>query len=204
MANILIINAHEPSPFSEGRLNATLFDRAATVLSDMGHAIRTSVVHDGYRLPEELEKHQWADAILLQSPVNWMGVSWTFKRYMDEVYSAGMDGTLCHGDGRTRSDPGRQYGSGGSLTGKRYMLSLTLNAPKNAFDDPKQYLFQGRSVDDLFFPMHMNFRFFGMEPIETFACYDVIKNPDVEHDLQRFESHLRTHLQERHFQGSPA
>lgn len=196
MANILIINAHEPYPFSEGRLNATLLDRAATVLADMGHAIRTTVVHNGYTLSQELEKHQWADVILLQSPVNWMGVPWTFKRYMDEVYSAGMDGTLCHGDGRTRSDPSREYGSGGSLIGKRYMLSLTFNAPQGAFDDPEQYLFQGRSVDDLFLPMHMNFRFFGMEPIETFACYDVIKNPDVENDLVRFEAHLNKHFQE--------
>jgi modulator of drug activity B len=42
--------------------------------------------------------------------------------------------------------------------------------PRDAFDDPDQHLFQGRSVDDLLFPMHMNFRFFGMEPIKTFVC----------------------------------
>ena len=196
MPNILIINAHEPYPFSEGRLNGTLFDRAATLLSEMGHSLRTTVVHDGYEVADELKKHQWADVVLLQTPVNWMGVPWTFKRYMDEVYSAGMDGTLCNGDGRTRSDPGKQYGSGGMLTGKRYMLSLTFNAPRNAFGDPDQHLFQGRSADDLLFPMHMNFRFFGMESIETFACYDVLKNPDIENDLVRFAAHLGKHFQE--------
>ncbi len=115
---------------------------------------------------------------------------------MDEVYSAGMDGTLCQGDGRTRSDASKQYGTGGSLTGKRYMLSLTFNAPKDAFGDPGQYLLQGRSVDDLFFPMHMNFRFFGMEPLDTFVCYDVMKNPQIENDLARFEAHLDQHLRE--------
>lgn len=153
-------------------------------------------MHDGYEVVDELEKHQWADVVLLQTPVNWMGVPWIFKRYMDQVYSAGMDGTLCNGDGRTRSDRGKQYGSGGTLTGKRYMLSLTFNAPRDAFDDPSQYLFQGRSVDDLFFPMHMNFRFFGMEPIETFVCYDVMKNPDIDNDLVRFAAHFGKHFQE--------
>ena len=49
------------------------------------------------------------------------------------------------------------------------MLSLTFNAPSAAFDDEGQYLFRGKGVDDLLFPMHMNFRFFGMEPLESFA-----------------------------------
>ncbi len=113
---------------------------------------------------------------------------------MDMVYSAGMDGTLCDGDGRTRDDPSKQYGSGGTLVGKQYMLSLTFNAPQDAFNNPDQYLFQGKSVDDLLFPMYMNFRFFGMEPMETFAYYDVMKNPDIANDLVRFEAHLNKHF----------
>ena len=40
----------------------------------------------------------------------------------------------------------------------------------------------------------MNFRFFGMEPIETFACHDVMKNPDIANDLVRFEAHLNRHF----------
>ena len=143
---------------------------------------------------EELDNHQWADVILLQTPVNWMGVPWRFKQYMDEVYSAGMAGQLCDGDGRTRSNPDRQYGSGGTLVGKKYMLSLTFNAPLESFDDENQFLFQGKSLDDLFFPMHMNFRFFGMEPLESFACFDVLKNPDIENDFQRFDAHISKYL----------
>lgn len=49
-------------------------------------------------------------------------------------------------------------------------------------------------MDDLLFPMHMNFRFFAMEPLETFACYDVMKNPQVEKDFQRFTQHLEAHI----------
>ena len=194
MPNIFIINAHEYYPFSEGKLNHTLAEKAAQILSANGHQVKTTTMKDDYEVAAELEKHQWADVILLQTPVNWMGVPWTFKKYMDLVYTGGMGGTLCDGDGRSRSDPARQYGSGGTLTGKRYMLSLTFNAPREAFGDPDQYLFQGRSVDDLLLPMHMNFRFFGMEPLETFVCHDVMKNPDIENDLRRFEGHLNQNL----------
>ncbi len=70
------------------------------------------------------------------------------------------------------------------------MLSLTYNAPREAFNDPNQVFFGGRGVDDLFWPMHLNFKFFGMKPLETFACHDVLKNPDVENDFIRFEAHL--------------
>ena len=38
--------------------------------------------------------------------------------------------------------------------------------------------------------MHLNYKFLGMKPLETFACYDVLKNPDVENDFVRFEAHL--------------
>lgn len=194
MKNILIINAHEYYPISEGKLNGALVDMAVRILSDKGYEVQTTTMKDDYAVDTEVEKHQWADAIILQTPVNWMGVPWSFKKYMDRVYSAGLDGTLCDGDGRTRSDPTKQYGSGGTLRGKKYMLSLTFNAPKAAFDDPNQYLFQGRSVDDLFFPMHMNFRFFAMEPMATFACHDVMKNPAIENDFIRFEAHLNKHF----------
>ena len=70
------------------------------------------------------------------------------------------------------------------------MLSLTFNAPRDAFGDPAQKFFAGMSVDDLFQPMHLNFRFFDMEPMPTLACFDVMKNPDVENDLMKYRQHL--------------
>lgn len=194
MKNILIINAHQPYPFSKGKLNASLAEKAKAYFQSKGDAVKTVTMQDRYDIEEEIAKHQWADAFFLQCPVNWMGVPWMFKKYMDEVYSYGMDGRLCSGDGRTRQDPSIQYGQGGTLTGKKYMLSLTFNAPKEAFDNPDQDLFQGKGVDDLFFPAHMNFRFFGMEALETFVCYDVMKNPDIENDFKRFEAHLKKHF----------
>ncbi len=194
MNKAFIINAHHPSAFSTGRLNRSLVDLATNLLRGTGYEVRHTDMLDGWDVEAELDNHRWADVILLQTPVNWMGVPWRFKQYMDEVYSAGMAGQLCDGDGRTRSDATRQYGSGGTLGGRKYMLSLTFNAPREAFGDRDQYLFEGRDLDDLFFPMHMNFRFFDMQPIPTFACYDVLKNPDIDNDFRRFEAHIAEHF----------
>ncbi|ADE55806.1 NAD(P)H-dependent oxidoreductase [Coraliomargarita akajimensis] len=194
MKKLLIINGHEPYPFSTGKLNATLVDKAQLVAAAKGYEVRTTSMQDAYAVEDEIAKHQWADLVLLQTPVNWMMVPWSLKKYMDAVYTGGMDGRLCAGDGRTRKDPSKQYGQGGVLDGKRYMLSLTFNAPKDSFDAADQYLFQGKSVDDLFLPVHMNFRFFGMTALKTFACFDVLKNPDVEADFLRFEAHLSAQL----------
>lgn len=190
MSNVLIINAHHQYPFSEGKLNGALVQMAEELIEAKGHNTRVVTIDDPWNVKQELENHQWADIVLLQTPVNWMGVPWTFKKYMDEVYTAGMGGALCNGDGRSAEEPKKNYGAGGTLTGKRYMLSLTFNAPREAFNDDNEYLFQGKSVDDLFLPMHMNFRFFGMEPMETFACFDVMKNADAENDFRRFASHI--------------
>ena len=190
MKNIFIINGHEPYPFSEGRLNRTLAETASDILKARGCEVRMTSMQDQWDVDAEINKHMWADAVILQTPVNWMGVPWTCKKYMDMVYTGGMDGRLCDGDGRTRKDPAKQYGTGGTLHGKKYMLSLTFNAPAAAFGDPGQTFFEGRSIDDLFWPMHLNFRFFGMEPLTSFACHDVLKNPRIEQDLERFKKHL--------------
>lgn len=194
MKNIFITNAHHKSDFSPGKLNASLVERAKATFEKKGYNVRITAVEEGYDIQKELENHQWADVILVQSPVNWMGFPWIFKKYMDEVYTAGMGGELCDGDGRHRPEPKKNYGAGGTLSGKKYMLSLTFNAPAESFNDAEEYLFQGRSVDDLFMPAHMNFRFFDMEALPTFACYDVLKDPQIESDFERFDKHLEQHI----------
>ena len=97
---------------------------------------------------------------------------------------------LAKGDGRTRSDPGKQYGSGGRMQDTRYMLSVTSNAPETAFGDVGQTLFSGRSIDDLLSPVHINFAFFGASACPTFAAYDVSKGGRTAEDFRRYEDHL--------------
>jgi len=188
--NILIINAHQRyEGFAEGKLNQTLVDAAAKQLTGGGHQVDTSIVDKGYDVGEELKKIQWADAVIVQTPVYWMSVPYLFKKYIDEVFSAGIGEVLCKDDGRTRSDLSKKYGSGGLLHGKKYMISTTWNAPLEAFEDPEQF-FEGRGVDGVFMWLHKNFQFFDMEPLPTFSCYDVLKNADVDVDLGRWGEHL--------------
>jgi modulator of drug activity B len=194
MKNIFIINAHEEYEFSKGELNKSLVSRLKDLLPNEDFEIKTTTMKDDYNIDVEIAKHQWADIVIVQSPVNWMGTPWSFKKYQDYVYSFGMDGRLCTGDGRTREDVSKQYGTGGTLKGKKYMLSLTFNAPENSFNDKSQWFFAGKSVDDLFLPTHLNFKFFGMEALPTFVCYDVMKNPDIENDFIRFEEHIKQHI----------
>jgi modulator of drug activity B len=189
MHNVLIINAHQPYESSPGELNAALVALMQRILRARGHAVRLTEVAAGYDVGEEAGKHRWADVVVVQGPVNWMAFPWCFKKYQDEVYGA-LGGALYDGDGRHRDQPGRHYGSGGLGQARQYMLSLTYNAPRAAFDDPEQYLLQGRGVDDMFLPVHLCFRFMGMQPLETFVCYDVVKNPAIDNDFRRLEAHL--------------
>ncbi|MFH0217216.1 NAD(P)H-dependent oxidoreductase [Vibrio alginolyticus] len=190
MSNVLIINAHEPSPYSEGRLNASLVDKAQTLLQAKGYEVRVVTMQDEINVDEQLAHFERADRVIIQSPINWMSVPWSFKKYMDDVFTAGMGGALCAFDGRSAEEPKKNYGTGGTQTNSKYMLSLTFNAPEESFDDESEYLFQGKGVDDLMFHMHANFRFFGMSALPTFACYDVMKNADIENDFVRFEAHI--------------
>lgn len=190
MRNILLINGHQPFPTSPGTLNAAFLERAEMQLADEGCTLRRTNVAQAWETEQEIENHLWADGIVFQFPLNSMGLPWSLKRYLDEVYTAGMDGRLSKGDGRSRKDPTRQYGSGGKLTDTRYMLSLTMNAPESAFNDPAQSFFAGGSVDDLLWPVHLNFRFFGLKALPTFVAHDVSKAPNIEKDFERFDRHL--------------
>ncbi|MCP4545211.1 MAG: NAD(P)H-dependent oxidoreductase [bacterium] len=190
MMKVLLINGHQRyEGFAEGKLNQTIVDVTQEQLTAAGHEVKTTIVESGYDIAEELEKYRWADAVFVQTPVYWMSVPYLFKRYIDEVYTSGIGEVLCRDDGRTRSDLSKKYGSGGLMNGKRYMLSTTWNAPLEAFDDPDQF-FEGKGVDGVFMWLHKAFQFFGMEPLPTFSCYDVLKSADVEGDLQRLRKHL--------------
>ena len=187
---VLLINGHQRyEGFAEGRLNQTIVDAAERQLTAAGHEVRTTIVESGYDIAGELEKYRWADALFVQTPVYWMSVPYLFKKYIDEVYTSGIGEVLYKDDGRTRSDPSKKYGSGGLLNGKKYMLSTTWNAPLESFEDPAQF-FEGRGVDGVFMWLHKVYQFFGMEPLPTFSCYDVLKSAEVEEDLRRLREHL--------------
>ena len=77
----------------------------------------------------------------------------------------------------------------GLIHDKKYMLSLTWNAPMDAFTDPDQF-FHGVGVDGVYLPFHKANQFLGMQRLPTFIVNDVIKAPDVEQYKTEYRQHL--------------
>ena len=190
MSNVLIINGYQPYDFAPGGLNTALAERTNAFFEAQGDQVRVTTVANGYDVETEIASHLWADTIIMQFPIHWMATPWKLKKYQDEVYTVGMDGRLATGDGRTSDAPTQNYGLGGALQGKSYMLSVTFNAPKEAFDDPSQAFFAGASVDTLLYLTHKVANFMGLQKQPTFVAYDVMKNPQIEADFARLNRHL--------------
>ena len=188
MKKVLLLDGGKQFAHSDGRYNATLHEAALAFLDRAGFDIKETRIDAGYEVADEVQKILWADVVIYQMPGWWMGAPWTVKQYLDEVFTAGH-GSLYANDGRTRSDESQKYGSGGLVQGKQYMLSLTWNAPQQAFDDPTDF-FEGKGVDAVYFPFHKANQFLGMSALPTFLCVDVMKRPDIEADVKRYEEHL--------------
>lgn len=188
MKNILLINGAKTFAHSNGQLNDTLTELAQEVLLDLGHQVQVTRADSEYDAKAEVEKFLWADTVIYQMPGWWMGAPWTVKKYIDDVFTEGH-GSLYANDGRSRSDASKKYGSGGLIHDKNYMLSLTWNAPMDAFNDAEQF-FHGVGVDGVYLPFHKANQFLGMKTLPTFIVNDVIKAPEVEAYMAQYRDHL--------------
>lgn len=177
----LVINGHKYYPFAKGELNRTLFNKIVDVVSP-NNEIDTTIVEEGYDLKTEVDKFLSSDIIIIQTPINWFSFPGVFKSYIDDVYK--------HGSFYGPSD---RYGRGGLLHNKRYMYSLTMNAPKQAFESTDGF-YDFRAPDDAFIAMHKLQQYCGLEKIKTFCCFDVVKNPDVPRYLTDLENHLNKYV----------
>ncbi len=181
--NILVINGHKYYPFAKGRLNKTLFDRITELLS-VSHQVDTTVVESGYNLDEEIEKFKKSHIIIFQTPVYWFSFPYILKEYIDNVYRYGVF-----------YSSSEEYGRGGLMCGKKYMYSLTCNAPYEAFSEFGGFM-DGRGIENAIIAMHKLQEYCGLKKIPTFSCHDVVKNPDVTLFLKNLELHLKKYIPE--------
>ena len=187
--NILLLDGGKTFGHSNGQLNHTLHATAREVLANLGHQVQETVIEQGYEITTEIEKFLWMDAVIWQMPGWWMGEPWTVKKYIDEVFTAGH-GKLYQSDGRHRVNPTEGYGTGGLLGGKKHMLSLTWNAPIEAFTCEGDF-FEAQGVDGVYLHFHKANEFIGItERLPTFICNDVIKSPDVPKYIADYKAHL--------------
>ena len=190
---VLLINAHLNYPnWSEGALNASFYEKAKEFFVANNFKILETKIEDGYDVNEEVNKHLEANIIVLQMPINWFGAPWICKKYIDEVFNCGLQNKkFLDGDGRTRKDITKQYGTGGKMQGKKIMVSSTWNAPKASFNDPNQVLFEGRSTADILIPITVSYRFCGVDIVPDYNCFDVFKGNDIVETLKKYPEHLK-------------
>lgn len=179
--NFFVLNGHKYYPYSEGRLNKTLFDQIVMLVKP-NNDVKTTIIEDGYDINEELEKFNWADIIIFQTPVNWFSIPWTFKKYIDELY---LHGIFYKGS--------NAYGNGGIMKGKKYMYSFTLNPSENDFGDFNKF-FNGKSPEDFFIALHKIHQYAGMEPIKSYFCFNAVHNPDIGKYLGGLEEHINNYI----------
>ncbi|MEH6537977.1 MAG: NAD(P)H-dependent oxidoreductase [Psychroserpens sp.] len=192
MKNILIINAHQKwDGMSEGKLNDLFQDQIVSHFEDRNFTIKTTKIENGYDIDSEVDKHDWADLVITQTPVFWFNTPWIHKKYIDEVFTkAWSQQKLLINDGRLLEDKSKQYGSGGISQEKKYMLSTTWNAPEEAFNNPSQDLFEGKSADEALINLSANYKFCGFEILDGFHSYNVVKEPQIEKDIEILRARL--------------
>ena len=178
---IFVLNGHKYYPFSQGRLNRTIFNRILEIIKP-DNEVKTTIVENGYELNDEVGKFLWADIIIIQTPINWFSFPGLFKSYIDNVYK--------HGSFYGQS---KEYGQGGLLTGKKYMYSLTMNSPQEAFNNPSGF-YNGKSLDEVIYAMHKLQDYCGLEKLKTFAVYDVVKHPDITRFLIELDVHIKSNI----------
>jgi len=187
MKNVLIINGHQYyDEVAKGELTLNYINKAEDFLLKNNFIVKHTHIEKGYTIEEEIEKFLWADYIILQFPVYWMGLPWLTKKYFDEVLVQGKQFT---NDGRSRNDISKKYGSGGLLNAK-YMLSLTYNCPTSEFNH-KDGFFDGLSLDEANIATHKIFQFCGAKPMQSHSTHDIFKGDmNLEEELVKFEKTL--------------
>ncbi|WCF13248.1 NAD(P)H-dependent oxidoreductase [Edwardsiella piscicida] len=137
MSHILLLNGMKPFGHSNGQLNTTLHDTARERLGELGHQLRTTTIDQGYQVAQEVENILWADCIIYQMPGWWMGEPWIVKNTLMRSLPPAM--AVCTPTMGVPAPTPAKIWLRRTAAGQKYMLSLTWNAPQEAFDDPAQF-----------------------------------------------------------------
>lgn len=192
MTKIFIINGGQKFGHSGGKFNETLAAATAGFFSDLADfEVRTTNINNDYHPEEEVAKYIWADIIIYHTPIWWFQVPHGLKKYIDVVFTEGHKKGIYISDGRKVDNPARNYGTGGMLHGRKYMVTSSWNAPKEAFTLPDEF-FMETSVDNgVLFGFHRMNAFVGLSQLEGMHFHDIEKNADIARDLKLYSAHLK-------------
>lgn len=188
---IFIINGGQTFAHSGGLFNNTLTGWTSETLSKKGFEVRISSINDEFEALEEVENFKWANIIIYNTPIWWFQVPNRLKKYIDEVFTAGHQNGIYASDGRSRKNPAINYGTGGLMHGKQYMVNTTWNAPDTAFTLSGEFFDQTPVDEGVLFGFHKMNQFTGMGRIQGFHFHDLEKNATPE----RIEQYYRDYVQ---------
>ena len=193
MKKIFIINGGQTFAHSGGLFNTTLTEWTKETLESFGHEVRVTSINDPYVAVEEAENYKWADIIVYHTPIWWFQVPYKLKQYIDEVFTAGHNNGIYASDGRSRKNPDINYGTGGLMHGKRYMVTSSWNAPQTAFTLEGEFFDEHTEDEGVLFGFHKMNQFTGLTKIEGFHFHDLEKNC-TEERLETYHRDYVTHL----------
>ena len=193
MKKIFIINGGQEFGHSGGKFNTTVTNATVDFFTNNeGFEVKVTNIGEGYNPADEVAKFTWADVVVYHTPIWWFQLPHKFKQYIDEVFTEGHASGIYHSDGRSSENPAINYGTGGMLHGRQYMLTTSWNAPREAFTLPGEF-FQEKSVDEgPLFGFHRMNAFTGMTPLKSMHFHDIEKNADIERDMRVYNQHLET------------
>ncbi|MEN2435836.1 NAD(P)H-dependent oxidoreductase [Weeksellaceae bacterium A-14] len=196
--NVFIINGGQHFAHSGGRFNQTLTQWTKEFLEQNGFHIRLTDINNDYDAIAEVEHFKWADIVIYHTPIWWFQVPNRLKKYIDEVFTAGHKNGIYASDGRSRKNPAVNYGTGGLMQGKKYMVTTSWNAPDTAFILEGEFFDQTPVDKGILFGFHKMNQFVGMERIPGFHFHDLEKNATQErldNYHQEYLKHLKTIFQ---------
>ncbi|WP_028297438.1 NAD(P)H-dependent oxidoreductase [Olivibacter sitiensis] len=201
MKKIFVINGGQHFAHSGGKFNKTLTELDISFYTkENGFELEVTDINEPYDLDQEVQKFVWADVVAYHTPVWWFGLPYKLKEYIDLVFTAGHRKGIYRSDGRKTDNPAINYGTGGMLHGRKYMLSTTWNAPETAFTLPGEFFHQTSVDDGPLFGFHRMNAFTGMEPLPSIHFHDLEKNVTEEQITDyknRYLEHLKHIFQEK-------
>ncbi len=123
----------------------------------------------------EQEKLDWADIVIIQTPLFWFSMTSMVQRWIEETFAHGW-----------------AYGSQGhALEGKKVIVGITAGAPDQKYDDGEE----GISIPEIEAPLKAIFPFCGMNYLGCVFTGGLLNagadTPDVElHDHPLIKEHV--------------
>lgn len=194
MKNVFIINGGQHFAHSGGAFNKTLTGWTVDFFRENRWNVRVTDINDEFVPADEVENFKWADVVVYNTPIWWFQVPNRLKKYIDEVFTAGHQNGIYKNDGRSRTNPEINYGTGGLMHGKKYMVNSTWNAPETAFTLPGEFFGQTSVDDGPLFGFHRMNAFTGMGKMQGFHFHDLEKNATPER-VASYKKQYREHLE---------